>query len=102
MRYRGTRRDANHKAIVAELKLIGCSIIDLAAVGAGCPDILAGFRGRNYLLEIKNPKHRRKSGSTNPTTGDKQAAFREAWKGNASVVETVEEAFRAVGYVVSL
>lgn len=97
MRYRRTRRDANHKDVVAALAGVGASVVDLAACGKGVPDLLVGYRGRTWLLEVKNPAHRRKSGSTNPTTGAKQEAFRASWRGEpVQVVETVDEALRAV------
>lgn len=97
MRYRRTRRDANSKAILDAWRGIGASVVDMAAVGGGFPDAVVGYRGRTWLAEIKNPAHRRKSGSTNPTTGAKQAEFRAAWRGApVLIVETVEEALRAV------
>lgn len=96
MRYRTTRRDANHKAIVDALIGAGCSVLDLAAVGGGAPDLLVGFRGRNKLVEVKNPANKRRSGSTNPTTGLKQAKFRAAWKGETATVDSVEAAVREV------
>ena len=97
MRYRRTRRDQNHKDVVDALRGLGASVVDLAAVGGGVPDVLVGYRGRTWLAEVKNPAHRRKSGSTNPTTGAKQAAFRDAWRGApVLIVETVDEALRAV------
>jgi hypothetical protein len=95
--HRTTRRDANHNEIVAALKAAGCSVVDLAAVGGGIPDLLVGVGGdRNLLLEVKNPANKRRSGSTNPTTGPKQAAFRAAWRGPVAVVFTIEEALREI------
>jgi hypothetical protein len=96
VRYRGVRRDANHAAIVQALKGLGVTVIDLAAVGSACPDLLCGYGGRNFLLEVKNPANVRKSGSTNPTTGPKQAAFRAAWRGHQAVVDSIEAAIREV------
>ena len=48
------RVDANQKEIVNKLRAIGASIQDLSMVGKGCPDILVGFRCKNYLFEIKD------------------------------------------------
>lgn len=99
MRYYRRRLDANQKEIVSALRKIGCSVLDLSAVGGGCPDLLVGRLGAsgrgNLLVEVKNPKHKRRSGSTNQTTGAKQEQFRAEWNGPAVVVETVEQAIAA-------
>lgn len=57
----GTRRsvvschkDSNHDEVVAALEGIGASVADLAAVGNGCPDLLVGYQGHNYILEVKS------------------------------------------------
>lgn len=47
------RVDANQRSIVADLRAIGATVEDLHEVGDGCPDIAVGFRGQNYLFEIK-------------------------------------------------
>lgn len=92
MRRRG-RRDGNHAEIVAALRSIGATVQDLADVGRGCPDILAGFRGRNVLLEVKDgalPPSRR-------TLTPDEAAWSLGWKGAAViVVYNPEEAIAAV------
>ena len=43
--------DANQPEIVAALRAAGATVQHLHEVGQGCPDILAGFRGRNYLID---------------------------------------------------
>ena len=43
------RTDANHQEIVAALQTIGATVQDLSQVGAGCPDILVGYKKQNYL-----------------------------------------------------
>jgi len=53
---RKTSYDANHIEIVDKLRAIGATVVDLASVGGGVPDILVGWRGRTYLLEIKTTK----------------------------------------------
>jgi Holliday junction resolvase len=96
MRYQRARRDANHKEIVAALEAVGATVVDLAAVGGGAPDLLVGFRARNFLLEIKNPQ-RRTRGDNAAGTLDKQAKWREAWRGQAYVVWNPLEALIAIG-----
>jgi Holliday junction resolvase len=98
MRYRGVRRDANHKAIADALRAAGCTVVDLAAVGTAVPDLLVGVRGRNLLLEVKNPA-RRTRGDNSAGTLEKQAEWRANWLGQAAVVYTIEEALHQVGCV---
>ena len=60
--FKKVNRDSNHGAIVRELVQHNISVLDLAMVGSGCPDILIGFKtvmgGRvNILVELKrDPK----------------------------------------------
>jgi Holliday junction resolvase len=49
-----TKVDANQSSIVAALRAAGATVTILAGVGAGCPDLLAGFQDHNYLFEVKN------------------------------------------------
>jgi Holliday junction resolvase len=88
------RCDDNHSDIVKALRQAGCSVVSLAAVGDGVPDILVGREGgKNYLLEIKD--------GTKPPSGKKltqqQRYFFSIWKGHAAVVNDVYEALEAVG-----
>jgi Holliday junction resolvase len=86
MRYRA-RVDANHKEIVDALRDIGASVVSLAPIGKGCPDLLVGYRGRNYLLEVKTEK-----GALKPL----QVTFAELWRGQVVVVRSIDEAIMAV------
>ena len=47
---RAAKIDANQNEIVDALRKAGCSVQILSSVGKGCPDILVGRGGRNYLL----------------------------------------------------
>ena len=90
-------RDANQPAIVAALKRAGCSIVDLAEVGGGCPDLLVGRQGWTYLIEVKNPDSKYRRALKYEEMTDDQIAFLAAWKGSkVSVVHTVEEALEVV------
>ena len=85
--------DANHTEIISVLRKAGYSVLSLAAVGNGCPDILVGRSGSaNILMEIKDggkPPSKRK------LTSD-QRAFFATWQGQATVVKNVEEALDAM------
>ena len=86
------RTDANHQEIVKGLRQAGCTVQDLAAVGKGCPDILVGRLGYNWLFEIKDgakPKSKRM------LTKDQQEFFK-MWRGNVEVVKSLQEAIDAI------
>ena len=77
------RADTNQAAIVLELRKLGYSVRHLHTVGGGCPDIVVGRDGVNYLFEIK-------------TRGGKltqdEAIFFEVWRGQVNVIYSAEDA----------
>jgi Holliday junction resolvase len=89
---RAARVDDNHKEISAALRKIGCSVLSLASIGSGCPDLLVGWRGRNMLLEVKDGS---KSPSRRELTEDERR-FMVEWNGSALVVYTVDDALSVV------
>lgn len=90
---RAARIDANQPEIVQALERVGCQVLHLHRVGGGCPDLLVKTRGgRLLLLEIKD-------GSRPPSERGlniRQKRFHEDWKPCCKVVETVEDALKAV------
>jgi hypothetical protein len=91
---RFSKRDDNHTEIVKALRHACCSVFDLSSVGGGCPDILVGVHGKNILLEIKRPKAKgQEEGEKTPA----QKKFFAEWRGEAYVVQTVDEALQACG-----
>lgn len=83
--------DANHNEIANALRAAGCDVESLAAVGRNIPDQLVGYRGLNFLLEVKTEKGKL-------TEGQKRFHHTEyGWKGQKAVVRSVDEAFRVVG-----
>jgi len=76
---RGRRTDANQASIMAALRQVGATVVDLSAVGRGVPDLLVGFRGQTYLLEVKNKAGR------NRLTAD-QDVFLAWWHGVPPVI----------------
>ena len=88
---RAKRTDANQSAIITILRQVGATVVDLSAVGKGCPDLLVGHRGVTYLLEVKNVKGK------NKTTAD-QDVFYAWWRGApVTIVRTADEALQAIG-----
>ena len=45
------KRDANEKAIVQALERVGATVFRLSE--PGCPDLLVGWRGQWFPLEVK-------------------------------------------------
>lgn len=90
---RARKVDANQQEIISALRAIGCTVLPLHTVGSGCPDLLVGRCGVNYLLEIKDGK---KPPSCRKLTKD-QVDFHAMWRGQVAVVTSVNEAFKAVG-----
>lgn len=75
--------DNNQRAIVEAFRRCGCSVLILSNVGAGCPDICVGAKGRTYLVEIKS-----KAGKLT----DDQVTFHDAWRGGRiEIVRSVDE-----------
>ncbi len=87
---RRARVDANQPAIVRALRELGATVLHLHAVGHGCPDLLVGWKGSNFLLEVKDPT---KKPSQRQLTEDEKA-IHLAWQGQIAVVETAGEAIK--------
>jgi len=85
---RDAKVDQNQQEIITALRQIGASVYPLHFAGRGCPDLIVGFRGRNYLIEIKTQKGRL---NADPRT------FHASWRGQVAVVRTAREALIAIG-----
>ena len=92
---RAAKVDANQGEIVRVLRECGATVRSTAAVGSGFVDIVVGYQGRNYLLEIKDGA---KVPSARMLTPAEQE-FHEGWKGQAAVVESPEQALRVIGAI---
>ena len=47
------RVDQNQPEIVKEFRRMGATVQIISNIGKGCPDIIVGYKGVNYLIEIK-------------------------------------------------
>jgi len=90
-RRRKGKPDKNQAQIIQYLKDIGASVLVTSGLGDGAPDIAVGFRGRNYLFEIKNPENKYYGVSK------KQARWHDEWNGHVSVVWNLEEILEEMG-----
>lgn len=91
--YRRGKRDGNHAEIVQALQAAGRAVLELHAVGGGCPDLLVSWGGHTILMEVKNPAGRGRKLKLLPS----QVAFWQRWKGRIVRVDTVLQALAATG-----
>lgn len=94
------RRDLCEEEIVRALKAAGCSVAKLE--GTGLPDLLVGWRGRNFLLECKDEHGKAGQNLKRTADGlrDTQRTWFGAWKGAPiCVVTCAAEAYAAIGLV---
>lgn len=89
------RTDDNQNEIVQALRSVGASVAITSALGSGFVDIVAGYRGINYPIEIKDGS---KPPSKRKLTPDEQE-FHDLWRGAVIVVLSIDEALEAVGAI---
>jgi hypothetical protein len=82
-KYSYHRLDANHREIRSALEAVGATVNE-----KGPLDLLVGFRGTNYLLEVKTAQGLLRTS---------QKSFLAEWRGQACVVRSVDEALKAIG-----
>lgn len=84
---RAAKVDVNQSQIVAAFRALGCSVKPAHAVGEGFPDLVVGYRGNDYLVEVKTP-----SGKLTP----QQEQFRSDWQGSYHVARTTDDVINLV------
>lgn len=82
------RTDANQDLIVKALRQHGCTVQPIHTIGKGAPDLIVGYGGSNYLIEIKDGS---KPPSKQRLTED-ELIWHGQWKGQVAVVASLEEA----------
>lgn len=98
------KRDDNEKDIVQALRNVGAAVTHLD--DSGVPDLLVGYHGKTFLLEVKLPTKkdgtatkRVKDGGEGELT-ESQVKWWKVWSGSpAAVVHSAEEALAAIGAV---
>lgn len=92
---RAARIDENQPEIVRGLRRVGASVESLAAQGGGVPDLLVGFRGRNYLIEVKNPDKPARDRQLTKA----QVPWHQGWDGQVNICETLDECLEVIGLI---
>jgi len=88
------KTDANHKTILTFLHHIpALSVFSAHSIGKGFPDIVVGYKGLNYLFEIKDGNKTKSQKQL--TTAQKE--FHKQWFGQINVVENVNEILFILG-----
>jgi hypothetical protein len=87
------RTDSNHAEIIKALRKIpNLSVFSTHEVGKGFPDIVIGYKGINYLIEIKDGK---KPPSARKLTPD-EVKFHQEWSGQISIIKNLDELLQII------
>jgi hypothetical protein len=95
-RNRPARQDAGNRKIVAAWRQVGASVLRIDPAGdrhqRGAPDYLVGFRGSDFLIEIKRPGEQLRT---------EQAMWHRIWKGRkVQTVDNTRDALSAIGFAI--
>jgi hypothetical protein len=83
-----SRVDGNQALIVRQLRAVGASVLHTHQL-KNCFDILVGYRGRTFLMEIKATE------KDKLTPGE--AEFKATWRGSEyHIVYTADQAIRII------
>lgn len=93
---RAARRDPNEAELVTVIRGLGGTVMHLDDV-----DLLVGFQGRNYLMEVKQEKAKGLSRHQYDLKPGPQTELHETWRGQICVVRTVEDVCRVLGVKVA-
>lgn len=85
---RAAKRDANEPEIIRALLAVGATVARLN--DPHVPDLVVGFRGVNYLIEVKH-------GYGKLTPG--QTELHVSWRGQCATAKTVEQALQIIGAI---
>ena len=77
------RVDSNQAYIVRLLRDFGASVWVASNCGHGAPDLLVGYAGKSYPMEVKA-----EGGKLTPA----EVEWRKNWRGNYYIIHSIEEA----------
>jgi len=95
MIHRRRRVDENQKSIVAAMKAIGACVIDLSGSGGGVMDLLVIYRGRVWMVEVKNPAKPKADQSLTPAQIRVHAEIGRAG-GEVHIIRTIDKAIALI------
>ena len=89
---RAARTDDNQTEIVTALRKVGASVLITSQL-KNCFDILVGYNGINYIVEIKDGK--KPPSQRKLTLGERK--FSDSWRGGKyHVIESIEDALKMI------
>lgn len=92
---RAPKRDAGEAAIIESLRAVGATVLMLD--NSGAPDLCVGFRGTNYLFEVKQPIGPKGGTSQDgQQLSERQLKWHRAWRGSVDVIRSPQEALLAI------
>jgi hypothetical protein len=91
---RAARIDRNQPEIVEALRKLGASVQPLHSVHDGIPDLLVGYQGINFLLEVKDGSKIPSKQRLTPC----QIQWHQQWTGQAAIVTCLDEAIAIIGF----
>ena len=86
------RTDKNHKEIADHFRFLGASVQPTHTIGKGFPDMVVGYMGHNYLIEVKDEN---KCPSKQKLTEHEQRFF-DNWQGRVHVVKNLQDVRRLI------
>jgi hypothetical protein len=87
------RVDANQKKLVALMRRIpGLTVAHTHTIGDGFVDLVCGFKGQNFLFEVKDPAQ---PPSKRKLTPDEEV-FHAKWTGSIHIVETIDDVLKII------
>jgi len=91
MSYAFRKSDANQKRIVETLRSVpGVSVFVTTIVKHGFPDLVVGFRGVTYLVELKTEKGK---------LTDDERDFFDSWTGQITIARSAEDILDMIGAI---
>jgi hypothetical protein len=85
------RIDDNQQQLVKQIRRIpGVSVKITSALGEGFTDAVIGFRGMNYLTEIKDPAKPPSARKLTPA----EEKFHSEWRGQVCIIETIDDVLK--------
>lgn len=93
---RAARTDGNQLAVVNLLRSVGATVAVTSHVGGGFPDLVVGWRGRVFFIEVKDGSKPPSSRLLTPA----EEAFKSQWDrcspGTYRVVTSPKDALDAI------
>lgn len=81
--------DGNQKEIVEFLRANGVSVAITSQLGKGFPDLVCGWKGKSFLLEIKDGNLTPSKQKLTPL----EELFKKSWRGHYAIVDCPKTAF---------